>query len=659
MENVITKLKHRLDAEMVTAEAFRYKLQKGIPGMTREKVNKQNKRATEARLDYEEAVRKRNEEAVRKRNEQNAAFAAALQAQFNAGNAQGINIPQNVQNAVVAAARAAALAPNAVGNANRNNEIRRARQRGADIAERLVKAKRVLIICAKYIKEGSIRKAKAFGEQAIKILNEVLKMVPPRRVIKDYIYKLIKYAHDLLAKLKAKNPQIAIDVARNVLGRLGAANVGGRRWSPPPYRNSNLSYPNKAEIRRALEPRIAGQNQANWENIGNIKRNNKKLAYAYQFLKNRALGANNSNPNQSSRARKVLRNLIRLPRVPARPVNNRANNYLNNNKKANNLDPIEQEPLEPNYIIIKHPTRKTITKFNPSSILDLLKMNGSVEVNAANLKNWLRMAKRNFPEENLFKHPIQRNWVKAPNIFWGRTRRAAGNGAGPSAANNRLNNRNLIRQMVNARLANLRGNSPGILAMLERLDQRIPEFQVCTILSRQADKLPIYKLDINTRILVLLRLILYRERITQALKNFIAREWPRGWTMQKNMNLRAIAQNIQGIGARSGVGLNLPRANAYNMGGTGMCHFEEIPFTNRGRKSREDRIDDIRKLFHGTCNRFLELRNAAPNKITWEFNTTRSFGVNASGGGPCVDNAVNALLTAIGGTGANNFRYMR
>ena len=164
--------------------------------------------------------------------------AAGIENAFVAGANNGINIPQNVQHAVAAAVvQEAAPAALAAANQNRNgnNEIRRARQRGADIAERLVKAKRVLILCAKYIKEGSIRKAKAFGEQAIKILNEVLKMVPPRRVIMQYIERLRQYAQRLVEAPRGNPVE-----GRRVLVALGAANSAGAAVRANRNNNSNF-----------------------------------------------------------------------------------------------------------------------------------------------------------------------------------------------------------------------------------------------------------------------------------------------------------------------------------------------------------------------------------------------------------------------------------
>ena len=628
MVNRITQLRGILDAEKATAQAFRYKLQKGLPGMTRDQVNRQNKRASEALLVYEKALR-----------EQNAALARQLQAQFNRG-AEVANHAAFRENVVPL--------PNAVVNALRNNvrnennaaNMRRAKEVAIYVAEKLVLSKRALVGAARAAARGSVVLAKKLGEKAERLAREALERAPDRQVVKEYARNLMQKAKGIFSATR----NTIIQRGRNILARYARSQIpenGNQAYQQVNLTNSanGLTNAQKKYVAKKIKNDLAmyKRSKTNAERRGNVQ-----VAATYGNLIVRYTGK--------------LRKVEQLPVNVAAP-RVRANNTKNNkNYTPENVDLITQNTLSnAPYIIIKVGSGP-VGRLSQNSLVELLKSSQNITISKNKLRNWLHVMRKNFPTEPLFKHPLNRTNVTAKNIYYSKN---TGGETARSNNNANLNNSKLIKQLVNVRIANLDGNSTGILAMLERLDQRIPEFQVCTILSRQAKKLPIYKRDINTRVLVLLRLILYRERITQALKNFIAREWPRGWTMQKNMNLRAIAQNIQGIGARSGVGLNLPRANEYNMGGTGMCHFEEIPFTNRGRKSREDRIDDIRKLFHGTCNRFLELRNAAPNKNTWELNTTRSFGVLASGGGPCVDNAVNALLTAISGAGANNFRLMR
>lgn len=169
----------------------------------------------------------------------NANVAEGIQNAFAAGANNGINIPQNVQHAVAAAAVQAA-APAVVAaaneNGNANNEIRRARRAGADIAERLVKAKRVLVAGAKALRRGSVALGKALIKQAIKILKELAALFPKRIVFKNYIERLMRYAQSLMAAPRGHPEQ----QAQRVLVALGAANSAGAAAAAPRNNNRNL-----------------------------------------------------------------------------------------------------------------------------------------------------------------------------------------------------------------------------------------------------------------------------------------------------------------------------------------------------------------------------------------------------------------------------------
>ena len=136
---------------------------------------------------------------------------------------------------MVVAAQAAAPAPNAAGNANRNNEIRRARQRGADIAERLVKAKRVLVAGANAMRRRALSTGRALIRQAIRILGELAAQFPTRRVIMQYIERLRQYAQRLMEEPRGNRVE-----AQRVLVALGAANSVGAAVRANRNNNSNF-----------------------------------------------------------------------------------------------------------------------------------------------------------------------------------------------------------------------------------------------------------------------------------------------------------------------------------------------------------------------------------------------------------------------------------
>jgi len=577
----------------------------------------------------------------------NLQLARRIQANFNAAAAQGVNIPQNVQRAVVAVGQQAA---NRAANGN-NNERRRARQIGAEIggeiAVKLVEAKRLLAAAARYAANGSVILARKLGEKAARLSQEVMAIAPERQVIRDYAGRIFTYSQGLLRRIGGAG---LLTYATNLLGRLRYGSNNSRL--PASLRENavrvNLNEGTAANVRRRLQLRINTDQEHLWEPINNIPRNNRKQIYAYDWLKSQAEYYKlRGNQNRSNRAVKTLRKVTKLPSRTKRPVRTNLNTFMNNNLQAENKNLFSLENIKQPYLIIKHEGIRDPVRVNPDSLTNQLKHSVGVSLNQRQLRDWLRMAKRNFPDEKLFKNPIIRNrWVTAKNIYWAKS---SGEGQAPQNRNN--NNSELIRQLININLSSMTNRNGDIVSKLERLDQSIPEFATCTSLVHGAQRLaPDQRRAIYTRVIVLLRVVLYRKQITNAIKNFIQRTWP---DRTNNGSLRAIAQNIRGTnyGAPlTGIGLNLPRRNQYNVGGTGMCHFEALPRTNAGRKAREDRLNQIRVLFHKISEEFIKKRNSSWRKGSYDIETARKFRANITG--PCVDDALNALGMAIGFYGA-------
>lgn len=64
--------------------------------------------------------------------------------------------------------------------------------------------------------------------------------------------------------------------------------------------------------------------------------------------------------------------------------------------------------LETPHIVIKVPGAQTLY-MNPNSLKGMIKNGTGANLNATNLRKWLRMARRNFPNEPLFRHYINRD----------------------------------------------------------------------------------------------------------------------------------------------------------------------------------------------------------------------------------------------------------
>ena len=76
-------------------------------------------------------------------------------------------------------------------------------------------------------------------------------------------------------------------------------------------------------------------------------------------------------------------------------------------------------PLNRPHLVVKTPGAGTIY-LNPNTFTGYLKNSARVNLPAANVRNWLRTARRNFPNEALFRHPLAPKNVTASHIRFSR-----------------------------------------------------------------------------------------------------------------------------------------------------------------------------------------------------------------------------------------------
>jgi hypothetical protein len=76
-------------------------------------------------------------------------------------------------------------------------------------------------------------------------------------------------------------------------------------------------------------------------------------------------------------------------------------------------------PLNRPHLVVKTPGAGTIY-LNPNTFVGYMKNAGRVNIAPANVRNWLRMARRNFPNEALFRHPLAAKNVTASQIRFSR-----------------------------------------------------------------------------------------------------------------------------------------------------------------------------------------------------------------------------------------------
>ena len=76
-------------------------------------------------------------------------------------------------------------------------------------------------------------------------------------------------------------------------------------------------------------------------------------------------------------------------------------------------------PLNKPHLVVKTPGAGTIY-LNPNTFTGFMKNAGRVNIAPANVRNWLRMARRDFPNEALFRHPLAAKNVTASQIRFSR-----------------------------------------------------------------------------------------------------------------------------------------------------------------------------------------------------------------------------------------------
>jgi hypothetical protein len=72
-------------------------------------------------------------------------------------------------------------------------------------------------------------------------------------------------------------------------------------------------------------------------------------------------------------------------------------------------------PLIRPHLVVKTPGAGTIY-LKPNTFTGFMRNAGRVNIAPANVRNWLRMARRNFPNEALFRHPLAAKNVTARHI---------------------------------------------------------------------------------------------------------------------------------------------------------------------------------------------------------------------------------------------------
>ena len=142
-----------------------------------------------------------------------------------------------------------------------------------------------------------------------------------------------------------------------------------------------------------------------------------------QQLRNRAAAANERvgyfddavlSYTRGLRAVKPLTGVV-TPRARAMP--NTPNRYTP--AGANVTENLAYANLVRPHLVVKTPGIGTIY-LNPNTFRGLVKNSARVNVAPANVRNWLRMARRNFPNEKLFRHPLAPKNVTASHIRFSR-----------------------------------------------------------------------------------------------------------------------------------------------------------------------------------------------------------------------------------------------
>ena len=142
-----------------------------------------------------------------------------------------------------------------------------------------------------------------------------------------------------------------------------------------------------------------------------------------QFLRNQATAANERVGYFDDAVRAYTRGL-RAVKPLTGAVTPRARRMPNTPNRATpapanvNVNAIYM-PLNRPHLVVKTPGAGTIY-LNPNTFTGFMKNAGRVTIAPANVRNWLRMARRDFPNEALFRHPLAAKNVTASQIRFSR-----------------------------------------------------------------------------------------------------------------------------------------------------------------------------------------------------------------------------------------------
>ena len=142
-----------------------------------------------------------------------------------------------------------------------------------------------------------------------------------------------------------------------------------------------------------------------------------------QFHRNRAAAANERVGYFNDAVRAYTRGL-RAVKPLTGAVTPRARRMPNTPNRATpapanvNVNAIYM-PLNRPHLVVKTPGAGTIY-LNPNTFTGFMKNAGRVTIAPANVRNWLRMARRDFPNEALFRHPLAAKNVTASHIRFSR-----------------------------------------------------------------------------------------------------------------------------------------------------------------------------------------------------------------------------------------------
>jgi hypothetical protein len=178
--------------------------------------------------------------------------------------------------------------------------------------------------------------------------------------------------------------------------------VGGRGTS---INVSNLSNSEKVRLARRFKEQIQGalQLRTNKQREANAARARRNMTAAAAAMERvgfyddyvRAM-------TRGLRAVEPLSGRVKSPRITVATTNR----YTPGGPGEENV--VLMSELEKPHVVIKVPGTQTLY-LNPNSLIGLIKNSTGANIAPGNLRDWLRMARRNFPNEPLFRHYISRN----------------------------------------------------------------------------------------------------------------------------------------------------------------------------------------------------------------------------------------------------------